>query len=58
MLNGQQNSSLRLASPEAEGSGDVSSDSVGYTSVRSFPFVKSVAGVKMEIGECWVGRAK
>lgn len=38
------------ASPKAEGS-SISSGSTGHISVRSFPFVKSVAGVKIQIGE-------
>lgn len=40
------------ASPKAEGSSsNISSGSTGCVSVRSVPFVKSVAGVKIQIGE-------
>lgn len=42
------------AIPEAEGSSNISSGSTGCISVRVFPFVKSVAGVKIQIGEWWV----
>lgn len=45
---------LLEAGPEAEGSSNISSVSVGPTSIRTFPFVKSVAGVKIQIGVCWV----